>query len=246
MTTATNTSSSDRPEKPGGVEKCHLLVCTTAIPRMLVGRCLGSFLDCLVDRQNFSLHWKVHLDRYADLDGHFEETRQQIEQLGPRFDSWEMAAASVNRGFGGAANTLFRVAASSHCDALWIEDDWLWTVPFQLAAVRHCLADSGADQFTFVPRKAEIGNMHPTYWSNRQLRYVSDYFPADLDTVCEGSIVRICKTGGFKLCSVPGFSPCRHIGNEKLIELGHTHNHVGQRLDGRYHRPRWDAEKRNG
>lgn len=213
-------------------------VCTTAIPRLLVERCIGSFLDCMEDRADFRLNWLVHLDHYPKLEEYHAETLQQIRNIAPRFDTnLFVFQPKKNVGFGMAARELFDFAC--HYDTLWIEDDWLWERPFRLADVRARLAETGATQFSFVGVKADVGNMHPTYWTEPQVRYVAEHFPEPLSAVCEGSIVAVCKQGGFTLCSSPAINGCcRHIGNEQLIALGHTHNHVGQRLEGHYHRPR--------
>jgi hypothetical protein len=218
------------------MQPCELSVCTTAIPRLLVERCVGSFLDCMADRAEFRLHWKVHLDQYPGLEEYRAETRQQIQRLCSRFDTAVVLCPEKQALFGGAAKALF---AESMSDTLWIEDDWLWTRPFRLADVRARLAETGATQFSFVGVKAAVGNMHPTYWTAEQVQYIAKHFPEPLEEVCEGTISKVCGRGGFGLCSSPAINGCcRHIGNEQLIAMGHTHNHVGQPLAGHYHRPR--------
>ncbi len=229
-------------------------VCTTAIPRSLVKRCVPTLLKAMQDRCSFSLRWLVHLDHYTeDLEEHYAETLEQIKNAAELFDSSEVILPQRQAFFGGAARALFG-RVRNH--AVWAEDDWLWTGGFRLADVLAALELKKADQFTFVGGKGcGPGNMHPTVWTPEMTKYVFDNFPEDLKLISEFTICKVVQ-GRFRICQLPSITGkvCRHVGNERLTEVGHTHNHVGQRLDGQvapessgmtfYKKPRYDHEKK--
>ena len=89
-------------------------VCTTAIPRCLVERCLGSFLDRMQDRGEYQLRWLCHLDQYPGLHGLRDETLQQIEAMRKRFDGGTLLTAETQRGFGAAVKLLLQRFAQRH------------------------------------------------------------------------------------------------------------------------------------
>jgi len=207
-------------------------VCTMAIPRLSVERCLGSMLDCMQDRDDFRLRWLCHLDQYDGLEEHVEDTLRQMVGLCALFDDATILASKTNQGFGRGARHLLQLVEH---DTLWIEDDWLWTKPFCLAEVLRVTKDC----YSFVTGKTVAGAMHPSFWKKHVIDYLLEHYPPTLERIHEGTIVKILRP--FSICH-DSPSPTKHIGLELMKDLGFTHGWNGQRLEGRRKSPKWDGE----
>jgi len=195
-----------------------LNVCTMAIPRRLVGKCIGSLLDNIKDRDQYRLHWRCWLDDYPGLGKHHGVTLKQINRVAERFLTAEVGDPGYRQGFGGSVYCLLRHVRH---DVLWVGDDWLWIKPFSLARV----LEQTDDCFTFVGGKAQAGVMHPTVWRRHVVAYLLAHWPeGNMEAIHEGTIRRIVSPK-HELAQDPEITGqvCRHIGDKQLAKLGITH-----------------------
>ena len=181
-----------------------LNVCTLALPRLLVGRCLRSFLRCLEDRDQYRLHWICHLDQRDGQAEQYESTADQIRDLMPRFDGSTLVEPGYQRGFGAAALDVFTRAVY---DVLWIPDDWLWTKPFTLTnvlkATDDCFLFSGA---------ALQSISSPIFYRQHVIRYLLANFPENPDSL-QGQSIILMLSPQFKIFC--GVKPCRHLVKDR-------------------------------
>lgn len=196
---------------PSRPEPIHLNVCTLALPRLLVGRCVKSFLDCVEDREQYRLNWICLLDKSQGLETQYEETLSEIRDIELSFERFDVFLPEYEQGFGKAVNSLL-CKAIQH-DILWIPDDWLWTKPFRLTDA----LDVTEDWFTFVGGTIRPGTTHPTFWRRHvinellhklQGKFLYDLHEQTISNVLEG------KLEATQHPQITG-KVCRHLGDEE-------------------------------
>lgn len=192
-----------------------LNVCTLALPRLLVGRCLKSFLDCLEDRDRYRLNWICLLDHDEAIEARskpddcYAKTHDQIRDIEFSFDSFVVLLHHYQQGFGAAVSSLF-CKAMSH-EILWIPDDWLWTQSFKLADV----LEQTDDCFSFVGRPMQPISS-PTFYRRHVAAYLLGYFPENLDRLRETPIAKILPKQ-FRVSQHPNITGkvCRYLGDKE-------------------------------
>ena len=162
-------------------DRIDLNVCTMALPRLLVGRCLTSFLDCLEDRDRYRLNWiclldrdQLHREQSASRDC-YAKTLDQIRDLVPLFDRSILVEPEYHRGYTDACSDVLTRAVY---DILWIPHDWLWTKPFKLADVLSVTDD----WFSFGPIGDYMGSRAtsptpPIFYRQHVVGYLRAHFP---------------------------------------------------------------------
>lgn len=210
---------------------------TTAIPRLTLERCLGSFLD-FIDPCGYKLRWIFHLDQYPEpgLERYWQDTLNQALRLAPRFDSAVIMASTTNQSWGVSVRRIMREVEH---DLLWIEDDYVWLRPWR---VDDMLAYA-RDGYNFQRKKVKFGATSPTFWRKHTVDYLLEHFPRHPEKASENEVKRILshrrrRGAGFMMQAEYGpignvfkHPVCEHIGREELLKHGFTHNFWGVPLD---------------
>lgn len=143
---------------------------TLAIARKLVTQGMESFLENLVDRDDFRLRWIFHLDTYPfpGLEAYFAETWSQADAAQSWFDASQARYSRSHKGFGGSFK---RVLEEVRNPFFSIEDDYHLHKPL---SIRETL-DKKQDYVNF--KGTPIGSISPSYWSPRLVAYLLEHYP---------------------------------------------------------------------
>ena len=211
-------------------EEKWLDVGTTAIPRLTLERCLGSFLDC-IDPCGHKLRWIVHLDQYPEpgLEQYWQDTLNQALRLAPRFDSAVLMASTTNQSWG---VSLQRIMEQVRHDLLWIEDDYVWDSHWRVDD----MLEAAVDGYNFSRKKVKFGATSPTFWKRHTVDYLLAHLPQPIERASENAIKRILshrRRNGAHFHVQQHYAHnmarecCHHIGRSELLKLGFTHNFWG-------------------
>lgn len=174
---------------------------TTAIPRLLTERCIGSFLDRFEDRNDYRLRWIFHLTRYyvPNFDKFWAENLKMAVDLSERFDDVVILG---NRKWTSYGRAFWNVIEQCQNDLLLIEDDKLWHKPFRLREIEAAAADIMV--FSFPRCKLPLPGpvpftTAPAFHHYHAVQWWREHYPADKDRLADRTFYKIFKAGPLKI-----------------------------------------------
>lgn len=212
-------------------QRLHLDVGTTALPRLLTVRGIGSFLDRFSDRHKYCLRWIFHLDYMDFLRDNWIDNLAQATALSVRFNDALILVSTTNQGFGGSMLNVLRHARN---DMLWIEDDKLWVKSFRMARVQRACRDA----FNFGRTGTRVGCTTPSFWRLHVVEYLRDWLAkqANIRRITERRIKHALHfEAGFQSnqnhAGLP-IDPSRDMGKQQLYDAGFKKDFFGVKLEG--------------
>ncbi len=191
---------------------------TTAIPRLLTEKCIGSFLDKFQDRADYRLRWIFHLTRYyvPNFDKDWAANLKQATDLSERFDDVVILGNRKWTSYGRAVwNTLERVEN----DVFWVEDDKLWHKPFCLKDI--VAKDSDIVVFSFpnqtTPPPEPVGfTTGPAFHRIHAAKWWRENYPVDRDRIAERTFSKMFQNSFLRI-GVLGWGYWQDIGQEFFL-----------------------------